>query len=74
MIGYTIHLRQRNRAADKRKLGVRLGKHCISMGIPVIDLVEMFGVSRQTVYNWFSGAHEVGPSQKARVKELFPFL
>jgi transposase len=72
MIGYTIHLRQRNRKADKRLLGVRLGKHCIDCGIPVLELVEMFGVSRQTVYNWFTGAHDVGPAQRARVEELFP--
>lgn len=74
MIGYTLHLQQLNRKADKRKLGVRLGRHCISMGIPVTDLVKMFGVSRQTVYNWFNGVHDLRPAQRARVKELFPFL
>lgn len=74
MIGYTLRLQQLNRKADKRKLGVRLGRHCISMGIPVIDLVKMFGVSRQTVYNWFNGAHDLGPAQRTRAKELFPFL
>lgn len=74
MIGYTIHLRQRNRKADKRKLGVRLGRYCISMDIPVTDLVEMFNVSRQTVYNWFCGAHDIGPSQRIRVQEFFPNL
>lgn len=74
MIGYTLHLQQLNRKADKRKLGVRLGRHCIRMGIPVTDLVGMFGVSRQTVYNWFNGSHDLGPAQRARAKELFPFL
>lgn len=74
MIGYTLHLQQRNRKADKRKMGVRLGRHCISMGIPVTDLVGMFGVSRQTVYNWFSGVNELRPSHQARVRELFPHL
>jgi hypothetical protein len=74
MIGYTLHLQQRNRKADKRKLGVRLGKHCINSGIPVIDLVEKLGVSRQTVYSWFCGIHEPGPSQRARINELFPTL
>lgn len=74
MIGYTLHLQQRVRKADRRKLGVRLGKHCVSTGIPVVDLVGMFGVSRQTVYSWFCGVHEPGPSQRARIKELFPFL
>lgn len=74
MIGYTLHLQQLNRKADKRKLGVRLGRHCISMGIPVTDLVKMFGVSRQTVYNWFNGVHDLRPAQRARAKELFPFL
>jgi transcriptional regulator with XRE-family HTH domain len=74
MIGYTLHIQQRNRKADKRKLGARLGKYCISYGIPVADLVGMFGVSRQTVYSWFCGVHEPGPSQRARITELFPHL
>lgn len=74
MIGYTIHLQKRVRQADKRKLGVRMGRHCISVGIPIIDLVKMLGVSRQTVYSWFCGVHEPGPTQRARIKELFPFL
>ena len=74
MIGYTLHLQQLNRKADKRKLGVRLGRYCISMGIPVTDLVGMFGVSRQTVYNWFNGTHDLGPAQRTRAKELFPHL
>lgn len=74
MIGYTLRLQQQNRKADKRKLGVRLGRHCISMGIPVTDLVEMFGVSRQTVYSWFCGVHEPAPAQRERIEELFPML
>ena len=74
MIGYTIHLRQRNRAADKRKLGVRLGKHCISMGIPVIDLVEMFGVSRQTVYNWFYGISRPSQQHSRMIDSYFQSL
>jgi transposase len=74
MIGYTLRLQQLNRKADKRKLGVRLGRHCINMGIPVIDLVQLFGVSRQTVYNWFNGTNDLGPAQRARAKELFPDL
>jgi hypothetical protein len=74
MIGYTLHLQKRNRQADKRKLGVRLGKHCISKDIPVTDVVEMLGVSRQTVYSWFCGSHEPGPAKRARIKELFPTL
>jgi hypothetical protein len=74
MIGYTLYLQKRVRQADKRKLGVRLGRHCISTGIPVVELVKMLRVSRQTIYNWFCGTHEPGPSQRARIKELFPSL
>lgn len=74
MIGYTLHLQQLNRKADKRKLGVRLGRHCIRNGIAVTELVELFGVSRQAVYNWFNGTNDLGPAQRARAKELFPHL
>ena len=54
--GYSHDLVEANKAADRRLLGVALGRLCISRGISVSEISEQFGVSRMTVYNWFRGA------------------
>lgn len=53
--GYSLRLRDLNAKADKRKLGVRLGKLCIRHDVPVTVVAERMGVTRTTVYNWFCG-------------------
>lgn len=53
--GYSARLIELNKQADKRLLGVRLGRVCIKHNIPVADVASTLGVSRQTVYNWFTG-------------------
>lgn len=53
--GYSLRLIERNREADEQHLGVRLGKVCIERQIPVSEVATKFNVTRQTVYNWFSG-------------------
>jgi len=53
--GYSQQLINDNKAADKQKLGVQLGRVCIKHNISVADVSAYFGVSRQTVYNWFRG-------------------
>jgi transcriptional regulator with XRE-family HTH domain len=44
-----------NAKADKRKLGVRLGRLCIKHDVPVVVVAKRMGVTRATVYNWFCG-------------------
>lgn len=56
--GYSLSLLRANRAADQKLIGVRLGKYCIDNDIPVADIAETFGVSRQTVYSWFIGKYK----------------
>jgi transcriptional regulator with XRE-family HTH domain len=53
--GYSLRLRDLNAKADKRKIGVRLGRFCIKHDIPVSEVAKDMGVSRATVYNWFCG-------------------
>lgn len=53
--GYSLRLIERNRQASDKKLGVRLGRVCIERQVPVTTVANEFGVTRQTVYNWFSG-------------------
>lgn len=54
--GYSLRIRDLNREADKRKLGVRLGRICIEKDVPVQVVAKRMGVTRATVYNWFCGA------------------
>jgi len=53
--GYSVRVADLNRKADKRHLGVRLGRVCIKRDIPVSLVAAKIGVSRQTIYNWFCG-------------------
>ncbi len=54
--GYSLRIRDLNAKADKRKLGVRLGRACIEHDVPVLVVAKRMGVTRATVYNWFCGA------------------
>ena len=56
--GYSVKLVQLNKQADKKKLGVVLGKECIRCSISVAQVAGIIGVSRMTVYNWFTGLHD----------------
>lgn len=60
--GYSLHLRDLNAKANKRKLGVRLGRICIKQGVPVAVVAQAMRVTRATVYNWFSGASNPQPA------------
>lgn len=53
--GYSLRMRDLNAKADKRKLGVRLGRLCIKHDVPVSVVAQRMGVTRATVYNWFCG-------------------
>ena len=53
--GYSLRIRDLNAKADKRKIGVRLGRACIKHDVPVMVVAKHMGVSRATVYNWFCG-------------------
>jgi AcrR family transcriptional regulator len=56
--GYSSMLVERNRKADRRHLGVALGRKCIALNMPVSEVADKLGVSRMTIYNWFTGAHD----------------
>ena len=55
--GYSARLIALNKEADSKLLGVKLGRICIKRNIPVSLVASRLGVSRQTVYNWFTGAN-----------------
>jgi transcriptional regulator with XRE-family HTH domain len=70
MIGYSQLIVLANKSADGKRLGVKLGRYCISEGIPVKDVMEFFGVSKQTVYNWFIGETEVSKSYRPEISDF----
>jgi len=55
MRGYTVNLVKANRKAPKHLIGVELGAACIRADVPVVEVAQHFGVSRQAVYAWFCG-------------------
>ncbi len=62
-IGYSLKVLKSNNAADPNHVGVRLGRACIDNDIPVVLVADRFGITRQTVYNWFVGT-SMPPSEK----------
>lgn len=53
--GYSSKIVKANLEASTDSPGVVLGRMCITREIPVSDVAEFFGVSRMTIYKWFTG-------------------
>jgi len=68
--GYDTNLVAQNALADDTKLGVRLGRVCISKRIPVHHAASTLGVSRQTIYLWFRGAFEPSKEHTAQIRKF----
>lgn len=54
-------------------LGSRIGRLAIQRDFPVQKIAKALGVSRQTVYNWFSGT-EVFVAYRDRAEDLLNIL
>ena len=74
MIGYSQKIAQANADADLSMLGVRLGRHCIKVGVSVIDVANHFKVSRTAVYNWFIGLNDISSKHKQEAEDLIDWL
>ena len=68
--GYSARTVFLNEAADKRRLGVALGRAAIKQNMPVAEVARRLGVSRQTVYNWFVGSYDPKASLTGDVTKL----
>lgn len=55
MQGYTVQFVQRVRSSDRSKIGVALGNDAVDKNIPIAAVAEYVGVTRVTVYSWFTG-------------------
>ena len=40
---------------DGERLGVKLGKACVSANLPATYVAKVMGVSRMTIHSWFRG-------------------
>ena len=72
--GYSARIIRINDKADDTNLGVSLGRVCIALDIPVNHIAKEAGVSKQTVYNWFTGACDPHPKTAERISKLINSL
>lgn len=59
--------------ATPKSLGNQLGRWAIHRDFPVTKISEALGVSRQTVYNWFTGT-EVFVAYRDRAEVMLKIL
>lgn len=74
MIGYTKLVIEKNAEADASKIGVRLGRACIKKNVPVNTVASYFGVSRATIYSWFSGYKEPRSTKTEEINQFIKTL
>ena len=67
--GYSSRIIKSNKAASARLIGVKLGRVCIKNETPVAEIADTFGVSRQTIYNWFAGTTEPSTTVASAIKD-----
>ena len=68
--GYSFRLVQANQAADSRRIGVQLGRYCITRDIAVAEIAEQFDVSRMTIYSWFTGVSDPHPAKAIEIADV----
>lgn len=57
-----------------RSLGSELGRKAIVLNLSVIRIAKATGATRQTVYNWFTGAADVSPAYEEKARALFKIM
>lgn len=72
--GYSARLIALNKSHNDTQLGVKLGRVCIALDIPVSRVASQLGVSKQTVYNWFMGMYDPHPKYQQPVELLIETL
>lgn len=73
MRGYSQSIVEANQMADPG-FGVALGAVCISIKYPIIKVSRELGVSRQAVYDWFSGKTKPARAKEQNINELIQRL
>lgn len=73
MRGYSQIIIEANQAAEKNP-GVELGALCISLKFPVSQVAKKLNISRQAVYDWFSGRAKPARSSYPKIQDLIKEL
>lgn len=71
MRGYSYAYIMKIRALAKRSKApqaVQIGAEAIERGIPIAKIAQRVGVSRVTVYDWFTGKYEPTPPNLRKLK------
>ena len=68
--GYSYLLVKANKAADAKHIGVKLGRYCIANDIEVARVAAVLGVSRMTVYQWFTGKAMPHKDKAEKIEKL----
>ena len=72
--GYSLRVMRANEQADPSSIGVLLGRLCIKKEIPVVDVADFFGVSRMTIYSWFSGVGKPRKKHEEKIQTIIEKL
>lgn len=72
--GYSTLTVRQIESASPHLMGVRLGRLCVKLEIPVKDIAEHFQVSRVTVYSWFRGERAVSGKHAEKMQKLIEKL
>lgn len=72
--GYSQKIAEILRTSTSSSLGVALGRLCLARGYSVVEVSEVLGVSRQTIYNWFTGVTEPGKRRHEKLQSLISKL
>jgi len=68
--GFTQRIVKEIKNANPMLVGVELGQLCLDRGYSVVEVAEVLGVSRQTVYNWMIGRNKPRLKYEQQVREL----
>lgn len=67
--GYSSRIVESNAFTTVASLGVSLGRRCIGLDIPVSVVAERMGVSKMTIYKWFTGKTLPRKTQEDKIIE-----
>lgn len=74
MRGYSQSIVEANQQADPSNVGVMLGRFCITHKIPISVIAEELEVSRQILYDWFSGKAKPAKERESSIVYLIQRL
>lgn len=72
--GYDTNVAKKVLGVSPSSAVIRLGHFCVVNNISAAHVAARLGVSRTTVYSWFTGAHTARPKAEAVAAKLLAEL